>query len=61
MTNQSKLKFIEFLSETIRQRILERIDEIGTEKSKLTVKAVGQTKAVRKIDQPLLYQYQSQY
>ena len=46
---------VEFLSETIRQRILERIDEIGTEKSKLTVKAVGQTKAVRKIDQPLLY------
>ena len=25
---------VEFLSETIRQRILERIDEIGTEKSK---------------------------
>jgi len=46
---------VEFLSETIRQRILERIDEIGTEKSKLTVKAVGQTKAVRKVDQPLLY------
>ena len=46
---------VEFLSETIRQRILERIDEVGVDKSKLVTKAAGQTKSVLKKGQPDLY------